>query len=71
VIDRLSLPGKACTNLRFGGADMQDLYVTVVDPVSAQALAEGRPLTQRNSVLYRTRAPVPGAPISRTQFNLG
>lgn len=70
VLDRLALPGRACTNLRFGGADMQDLYVTVVDPDSAQALAEGRPLTERNSVLYRTRSPVPGVAIGRTSFAL-
>jgi sugar lactone lactonase YvrE len=68
---RLDLPGKACTNLRFGGADMRDLYVTIVDPAAAQALAEGRPLTERGSVLYRTRAPVAGAPIARTDFRLG
>ncbi len=70
LVRRLDLPGKACTNIRFGGADMQDLYVTIVEPSSARALAEGRPLTQRNSVLYRTRSPVPGAPVLRTAFAL-
>ena len=69
-VRRLSLPGKACTNVRFGGIDMRDLYITIVDPASAQALAEGTPLTQQNSVLYRTRSPVPGAPIARTSFKL-
>lgn len=67
---RLDLPGSACTNLRFGGADMRDLYVTMVDPASAQVLAEGRPLTDMNSVLYRTRSPVPGAPIAPARFAL-
>ena len=71
VLDRLALPGKACTNLRFGGADMRDLYVTIVDPVAAQALADGTPLTEKSSVLYRTRAPVAGAPMARTAFTLG
>ena len=69
-VRRLPLPGKACSNVRFGGADMRDLYVTVVDPASAQALAEGRPLEEQNSVLFRTRSPVPGAPIARTSFKL-
>lgn len=69
-VRRLSLPGKACTNIRFGGADHRDLYVTVVDTASAQALAEGRPLTTRNSTLYRTRSPVPGAPVEKTAFQL-
>jgi sugar lactone lactonase YvrE len=69
-VHRLSLPGNACTNIRFGGKDLRDLYVTVVDTASAQALAEGRPLTTRNSTLYRTRSPVPGAPIETTGFQL-
>ena len=67
---RLDLPGSACTNLRFGGADMRDLYVTMVDPASAQALAEGRPLTDMNSALYRTRSPVAGAPMAPAAFAL-
>ncbi|MDE2595514.1 MAG: SMP-30/gluconolactonase/LRE family protein [Sphingomonadales bacterium] len=71
VLQRLALPGTACTNLRFGGADMGDLYVTMVDPASAQALAEGKPLTEQNSRLLRTRAPVKGAPLGRTGFGLG
>lgn len=69
-VRRLPLPGHACTNVRFGGPDMGDLYVTLVDPASAQALADGRPLAHENSVLLRTRSPVPGAPIARTRFTL-
>jgi sugar lactone lactonase YvrE len=67
---RLPLPGAACTNVRFGGADMRDLYVNVVDPAAARALAEGRPPEGQNSVLYRSRSPVAGAPIARTAFRL-
>lgn len=70
-VGRLALPGPACTNVRFGGADMCDLYVTVVDPAAAQKLAEGAPLTEKSSALYRTRAAIPGAPIGRTAFRLG
>jgi sugar lactone lactonase YvrE len=69
-VRRLSLPGKAATSVRFGGADMRDLYVNVVDPAAAQRLADGTPLTEKNSVLYRTRSPVAGAPISRPAFKL-
>ncbi len=68
---RLALPGKACTNLRFGGTDMRDLYVCMVDPASAQKLAEGVVLTEQNSVLYRGRAPVPGAVMGKAGFVLG
>lgn len=69
-LDRIVLPGPACTNLRFGGLDMRDLYVTVVDPAAAQRLAQGVPLTQKSSALYCGRAPVAGAPIARTEFAL-
>lgn len=69
-LDRLALPGPACTNVRFGGPDCRDLFVTVVDPASAQKLAEGASLTEQNSALYRTRAPVAGAAIPRTHFKL-
>lgn len=67
-VRRLALPGDACTNIRFGGPDLRDLYVTIVTRVSAQALAEGTPLIERNSTLYRTRSPIPGAPVERTNF---
>jgi sugar lactone lactonase YvrE len=69
-VRRLTLPGKACSNVRFGGPDMRDLYVTVVDPASAQALADGTPLKEQNSVLFHTRSPVPGAPVARPAFRL-
>ncbi|HEX7853302.1 MAG TPA: SMP-30/gluconolactonase/LRE family protein [Sphingobium sp.] len=69
-VRRVTLPGEACTNVRFGGPDLRDLYVTMVDPASAQALAEGRPLEEQNSTLYRLRSPVPGAPMAPTRFRL-
>ncbi|MCJ8156569.1 SMP-30/gluconolactonase/LRE family protein [Sphingomonas sp. LaA6.9] len=69
-VRRLALPGKACTNVRFGGPDLRDLYVSVVDPASARQLAQGLPLTERSSAIYRTRSPVAGAPIERTHFAL-
>jgi sugar lactone lactonase YvrE len=67
---RLSLPGKAASSLRFGGPDRRDLYVNVVDPAAAQRLANGTTLTEKTSVLYRTRSPVPGAPVPRSAFTL-
>lgn len=70
-VARLELPGPACTNVRFGGPDMSDLYVCIVDPADAQKLADGTPITDQNSAIYRTRAPVPGAPMGRTEFVLG
>jgi sugar lactone lactonase YvrE len=69
-VRRLALPGKAATSVRFGGADLSDLYVNVVDPAAAQALAEGTPIAEPTSVLYRTRSPVAGAPVPRARFGL-
>ncbi|MFM5929330.1 MAG: SMP-30/gluconolactonase/LRE family protein [Novosphingobium sp.] len=69
-VARLALPGPACTNVRFGGPDMCDLYVTIVDPADAQKLAEGAPITEQNSALYRTRSAIPGAPTGRTALTL-
>jgi sugar lactone lactonase YvrE len=70
-VDRVALPGNACTNARFGGTDMRDLYVNIVDPASAKALGENKPLTVENSALLRTRSSVAGAPIGRAMFELG
>jgi sugar lactone lactonase YvrE len=70
-VRRLALPGKAATSLRFGGADMRDLFVNVVDTDTAQALATGAPITEKTSFLYRTRSPVAGAPIDTPRFDLG
>lgn len=67
---RLALPGKAASSVRFGGADMRDLYVNVVDPAAAQHLADGTPIPEPTSVLYRTRSPVAGAAVARPSLTL-
>jgi len=69
-VHRLALPGKAASSIRFGGADLRDLYVNVVDPEAAQRLATGTKLTEKNSILCRMRSPVPGAPVARAAFTL-
>jgi sugar lactone lactonase YvrE len=69
-LNRLALPGPACTNARFAGAELDDLVVCMVDPAAAQALADGRAIEQQNSAIYRAAAPVWGAPIARTAFVL-
>ncbi len=69
-IGRLTLPGAACTNVRFGGEDMSELYLTMVDPAGAQALAEGRMPDEMNSHLYKCASPQKGAAIARASFVL-
>jgi sugar lactone lactonase YvrE len=69
-IGRVALPGVACTNVRFGGADMRDLYVTMVDPRAAAALAAGRMPEGQDSRLLKGRSPVAGAPMAKAGFAL-
>jgi sugar lactone lactonase YvrE len=70
IDQRLALPGQAATNVFFGGADGRDLYVTTVSPETAAALAEGELPEAETSVLYRTRAEIPGLPVERPRFRL-
>ena len=68
---RLPFPGGAATNLRFGGADQCDLFMTVVPLTAGADIARGRLPSECNSVLYRARSPVPGRAARKTRFRLG
>jgi sugar lactone lactonase YvrE len=70
VARRVNLPGSAATNVRFGGTDGRDIYVTVVSPDTAAALKDGTLPTSPTSALYRARSDVAGQPIPRTRFRL-
>lgn len=67
---RIALPGEACTNVRFRGEDMRDIYVTMVTHAGAKALTEGRMPDAMDSVLYKARSTVSGAPFEKTRFTL-
>jgi len=71
IVQRIPLPGDAATNVRFGGADGRDIYVTVVSRASAQALKDGKMPASKNSVLYRGRSDVAGLAIPKTRFRFG
>lgn len=58
---RLELPGRAATNVRFGGADQRDLYVTIVDPETVAGLTTGTLTASETAFLHRARADVAGA----------
>jgi len=64
-------PARAITQMRFGGADMHDLYFTATTPDSGQKLKDGGTPTEETSFLYRTRSETPGLPIPPTRFKLG
>jgi len=71
VVDsKVPLAAEGLTNLRFGGADARDLYLTTVPPDAGDGLAKGELPTTQASVLYRTRTAVAGAPIGHTRFRL-
>ncbi len=55
VLDRLETPAEAITQLRFGGSDGRDLYLTTVPLDAGAGLAKGRLPEAMNSKLLRTR----------------
>ena len=70
VDGRIAVPAPAATNVRFGGTDMRDLYVTTVLPEAATALARGTAIEAPSSVLYRARSEIAGLPLEATHFRV-
>lgn len=70
-VRRVPLPGGACTNVRFGGPDQRELYVTTVPFEAVAALGRGAMPSEANSLLLKGRSPTRGAPLGRTDFDLG
>jgi hypothetical protein len=50
----------AITQIRFGGDDMRDVYITAVPADAGERLAEGKLPEGEVSFLYRGRSSVPG-----------
>jgi sugar lactone lactonase YvrE len=71
VVDqRLSLPGGAATNVRFGGPGGREIFVTTVPLTAGPEIAKGNLPSALDSVLYRVPSPVAGRINPRTQFRL-
>lgn len=66
----IDTPARAITQIRFGGADMRDCYLTTVPADGGDSLKEGKPLTESNSHLLRGRVAVPGMRIEPARFVL-
>jgi len=64
-------PAGAITQIRFGGTDMRDYYLTCVPADGGDSLAVGQIPTEERSVLLRGRADVPGMAIAPARFGLG
>jgi sugar lactone lactonase YvrE len=67
---RLALPGGACTNVRFGGADGGEIFVTTVPLTAGLEIAKGNLPSALDSILYRGPSPVAGRIDARPQFRL-
>lgn len=66
----VATPGRAITQVRFGGADLRDCYINTVPADGGDSLKEGREMTGANSHLYRGRSEVPGMPLEPASFTL-
>lgn len=70
ILPPLTTPAGAVTQIRFGGADMRDLYINSVPIDGGDKLKEGEITTERNSLMLHTRSETAGMPIDSTQFTL-
>lgn len=70
LLDRFETPAGSITQVRFGGADMRDIYFNSVPADGGDTLKEGGPITARDSYLFRGRSDVPGLPIAPARFDL-
>lgn len=62
-------PPGATTQVRFGGSDGRDIYITLVPADAGECLRTGRPLSG-TSTLQRGRSAVPGVKVATTGFDL-
>lgn len=66
----IATPAVAITQIRFGGADMRDYYLTSVPGDGGDSLKVGVLPTEKKSILYRGRSDMPGMPIAPACFTL-
>jgi sugar lactone lactonase YvrE len=69
-VGQVPTPAGAITQVRFGGADMRDYYLTTVPADGGDSLKEGVQPTGEQSFLLRGRSDVAGLPIPRSRFEL-
>ena len=65
----LLTPPGATTQIRFGGADLCDVYITMVPVGAGASVKDGKPLVDP-SYLYRGRSDFPGVAVAPANFNL-
>ena len=62
-------PEGAATQIRFGGADLRDCYLTIVGLGAGDELKDGKVPTNP-STLVKGRSQIPGVPVGTAQFSL-
>ena len=65
----LLTPPGATTQIRFGGADLRDFYITIVPAGAGASVKDGKPLVDP-SYLYRGRSDFPGVAVEPANFDL-
>lgn len=70
ILPRVATPKGAVSQVRFGGADMRDFFITVVPSGAGDALKEGDELVGNHSFICRGRSDVPGMPLAPISFQL-
>lgn len=70
LLPPVATPASAITQIRFGGADMRDYYLTSVPADGGDGLAAGEKPTEQRSFLYRGRSEIAGLPIAPARFKL-
>ncbi len=64
-------PPGAITQVRFGGADLCDIYLNSVPSGGGDSLKDGVPIEGKRSFLYKGRSIVPGMALAPARFQLG
>jgi len=70
IKDKIQLPSHAATNLRFGGRELDRLYINTIPEGVATKLAIGELPAEPSSILYYGQSSVRGFAIPRTGFRL-
>lgn len=70
LLEPVATPAGAITQIRFGGVDMRDYYITCVPADGGDELKVGVRPTEKRSILYRGRSDVPGMAIPPARFKL-
>jgi sugar lactone lactonase YvrE len=70
VLPRVETPAGSITQVRFGGADMRDMYFNSVPADGGDTLKDGGEITAANSFLFRGRSDVPGHRFEPPHFRL-